>query len=94
MTSSYFEGTKCDLAEYGYSRDQRPDRKQIAIGLLVTPNGIPIAHDVYAGNVPDKSTVKDALARLQQTYDVKECVFVGDRGMITDKNLEALTAAG
>lgn len=94
MTSSYFEGAKCDLADYGYSRDHRPDRKQIAIGLLVTPNGIPIAHDVYAGNTPDKSTVKEALARLQQTYNVKECVFVGDRGMITDKNLAALKDAG
>jgi len=94
LTSSYFEGTHCPLSKHGYSREHRPDRPQINIGLLVTPEGIPIAHQVFEGNVADKTTVPDAIKVLSERFEVGECVFVGDRGMITQDNLRALKEAG
>jgi len=94
LTSSYFEGTHCSLAKHGYSRDHRPDRLQINIGLMVTPEGLPIAHQVFEGNTPDKMTVVDSLQTLKQRFQVQECVFVGDRGMITMENLAAIQEAG
>lgn len=94
LTSSYFEGEECSLAEYGYSRDHRRDRKQITIGLLVTDEGLPIAHQVFSGNMSDKKTVPDALKRLSKEFQIKDCVFVGDRGMLSDENLTALQAEG
>ena len=94
LTSSYFEGGACPLARYGYSRDQRPDRKQILLGLLVTKEGIPIAHEVYEGNTTDRETLPDAVNRLRERFCVRECIFVGDRGVMTRDNLEALDGAG
>jgi len=94
LTSSYFEGGGCPLARYGYSRDRRPDRKQILLGLLVTEEGLPIAHEVYEGSTTDRETLPDAIARLKERFQVKECIFVGDRGVMTRDNLEALQAAG
>ncbi|NSW83678.1 MAG: IS1634 family transposase [Syntrophothermus sp.] len=93
LTSSYFEGTHCPLAAYGYSRDKRPDRLQINLGLLVTPEGIPIAHEVFPGNVADKSTVAKTIAVLKERFNIGECVFVGDRGMVSNDNLLALREA-
>jgi len=65
LTSSYFEGDCCDIAKRGYSRDHRPDRRQIEIGLLVNREGIPIAHEVWEGNIKDPQTVPDALETMQ-----------------------------
>lgn len=94
LTSTYFEGKACSRAKYGYSRDHRPDRVQIEIGLLVDGEGIPIGHEVYDGNVKDVETVLGALGRLQGDFQVKRCVFVGDEGMVSEENLAALDAAG
>ncbi len=94
LTSSYFEGARCNLGRYGYSRDHRPDRLQINIGLLVTPEGLPLAHRVYPGNITDKTTVADSLKVLKESFNVEECIFVGDRGMITADNLLAINEAG
>ncbi|MDK2924715.1 MAG: hypothetical protein PWQ41_489 [Bacillota bacterium] len=93
LTSSYFEGTHCPLAAYGYSRDKRPDRLQINLGLLVTAEGIPIAHEVFPGNLADKSTVAKTIAVLKERFNIGECVFVGDRGMVSNDNLLALREA-
>lgn len=93
LTSSYFEGTHCPLARFGYSRDHRPDCRQINIGLLVTPEGMPIAHQVFEGNIPDKVTVAGAIEQLKQKFAIKSCIFVGDRGMLTSHNLEELKEA-
>ena len=56
LTSSYFEGDCCKIARYGYSRDKRPDLHQIEIALLVNREGIPIAHEVFEGNIKDIKT--------------------------------------
>lgn len=90
ITSSYFEGHRCIIAEYGYSRDHRRDREQIVIGLVTTPDGFPIKCDIHPGSTADKTTVTRVVEDLLKRYPIKEFVFVGDRGMITGPNLEAI----
>ncbi|MEI3615058.1 IS1634 family transposase, partial [Pseudogracilibacillus sp. SO30301A] len=81
---------KCVIAEYGYSRDKRRDREQIVIGLVTTADGFPIKCTIYPGNKADKSTVADVVADLKNRYPIDEIVFVGDRGMLSAKNIEAI----
>jgi len=90
ITSSYFEGHRCVIAEYGYSRDHRKDREQIVIGLVTTPDGFPIKCDIHPGNTADKTTVAGVAKELLQRYPIKEFIFVGDRGMLTSDNLKAI----
>ena len=60
LTSTH-RGHHCPIGEHGYSRTHRPDLGQVELGLLVTPDGLPITHVVFAGNTPDKKTVKEIL---------------------------------
>jgi transposase len=90
LTSTYFEGSSCPLAEFGYSRDRRPDKKQIVLGLLVTDEGLPIAHQIYNGNISDKTTLKETIDTLKKRFSIKRCVFVGDRGLVSEENLNYL----
>jgi len=94
LTSTHVTGHHCPIAEHGYSRTHRPDLEQVELGLLVTPDGLPITHEVFSGATPDKSTVPDILDRLKNEFGVQQCVFVGDRGMVTSKNLILLAEAG
>lgn len=91
LTSSYFEGTECDIAEFGYSRDSRPDARQIVLALVVTREGIPIAHELFSGNTADKTTVQDTVNRLKKKFNIKQCILVGDRGLVTQANLDFIT---
>lgn len=90
ITSSYFEGHKCILAEFGYSRDHRKDREQLVIGLVTTPDGFPIKCSIYPGSTADKTTVSDIIKEIKANYPIKEFIFVGDRGMLSKKNLDAI----
>ena len=90
ITSSYFEGHKCIIAEYGYSRDKRGDKEQIVIGLVTTSDGFPIKCNIYPGNKPDKTTVSEVINELKRDFPIEEVVFVGDRGMITADNITAI----
>lgn len=90
ITSSYFEGNKCIIAEYGYSRDKRKDKEQIVIGLVTTASGFPIKCNIYPGNTPDKTTVVEVVEQLKKQYPIDEVVFVGDRGMLTAKNIKTI----
>ena len=90
ITSSYFEGHKCIIAQYGYSRDKRKDRKQIVIGLVTTSDGFPIKCNIYPGNRVDKTTVQEVLYELKTQYPLEEVVFVGDRGMLTAENISVI----
>ncbi|PKM78993.1 MAG: transposase, partial [Firmicutes bacterium HGW-Firmicutes-13] len=90
LTSSYFEGCRCIIAEYSYSRDRRKDRKQIVIGLVTTSDGFPIKCKVYPGNRVDKTTVTEVLSELKNEYPIEEIIFVGDRGMLTADNINAI----
>jgi len=87
LTSSFFYGKKSEIGAYGYSRDKRPDMLQVNWGLVVTPDGKPITMEMYPGNVPDKNTVADTCHRLKTLFKINECIFLGDRGMITEDNV-------
>ena len=90
ITSSYFEGYKCIIAQYGYSRDKRNDKEQIVIGIVTTSDGFPIKCNIYPGNRPDKTTVAEVIGELKREYSIDEIVFVGDRGMLSEKNIKAI----
>ena len=93
MTSTHVSGHCCPIAKHGYSRTHRPDLEQVELGLLVTPDGLPITHEVFSGEVPDKKTVAEVLKKLKHDYCVEKCVFVGDRGMVTGENFTLLEQA-
>jgi Transposase DDE domain len=95
VTSSYLEGRRCELAHFGYSRDHRPDRPQIVFGLLCTPEGCPVAVEVFEGNLGDPSTLANQVGKLKTRFRLKRIVLVGDRGMITQARIDAdLKSAG
>jgi transposase len=89
ITSSYFEGDGPEMAAYGYSRDHRPDLKQIVIALAVTREGFPLFHEVLPGNTADVSTLADAVQTLSKRFKIRKTVVVCDRGMVSRNNAEA-----
>ena len=94
-TSTYFEGKGPEeLAQYGYSKDKRPDRLQIVIGLLMTKEGIPIAHQIFPGNTNDVKTFKSIIDDLRQRFNINRVITVGDRGMVSQKILKELRENG
>ena len=90
ITSSYFEGEDAELGANGYSRDHRPDRPQIVIGVVTSKEGIPFAHYVFEGNTTDKTTVKQVINDLKKRFNITHCIFVGDRGMVSQINLDTI----
>ncbi len=93
LTSVYFEGHgPATLAKYGYSRDGKPRNVQVVVGVVMVA-GWPIAHHVWAGNTRDSKTVAEVVQDLRQRFAFRRVVFVGDRGMVTEKNLEVLQQA-
>ncbi len=91
ITSTYFEGAgPLGFAKHGHSRDGKSQNVQVIVGMVVVA-GWPIAHHVWAGNRLDHSTVQEAIADLRKRFAFGRLVFVGDRGMVTDENLESLT---
>ncbi len=94
ITSSYFEGSKCGLTTYGYSRDHRPDRKQIVLALVFTPDGYPVYWQVMPGNVQDVTTIRELLAILKERFGIAECLLIFDRGMVSTENLQVVLEQG
>ncbi|HYA68170.1 MAG TPA: IS1634 family transposase [Acidimicrobiales bacterium] len=99
LTSTYFEGETASSARFpsrafGYSRDHRGDRPQVVIGLLVTSDGIPIAHHVFPGNSADVSTLPGVMSDLQERFGVGRIALVADRGLISEENLALIEASG
>ena len=90
ITSSYFEGEyeNSNIVTYGYNRDKKRGKKQITIGLICTKAGCPVAVEVFPGNTTDCTTVQDKIAEIKGKYGVSDFVFVGDRGMLTQKNID------
>jgi transposase len=87
-TSTYFEGTGPEeLGAYGYSKDHRSDRIQIMIGIAMTRQGIPIAHEVFPGNTSDVDTFLQIINSLRNRFNLTRVIFVGDRGMVSKKIL-------
>jgi len=89
VSSSYFEGRHCPLAQHGYSRDHRGDRLQVVYGLLCTRDGLPVAVEVFDGNTADPATLSNQVSKLKQRFGLSRVVLVGDRGMITSARIEA-----
>ncbi len=96
VTSSYFEGLaeKNKKAAHGHSRDSRPDCKQVCIGLVVTPEGLPIAYEVFAGNRADVTTLEDIVKLMEEKYGQAQRIWVLDRGIVSEENLAWLRARG
>jgi transposase len=91
ITSTYFEGAgPVDFAKHGYSRDGKRQNVQVIVGVVMVA-GWPIAHHVWAGNRVDQETVQEVIADLRTRFEFRRLVFVGDRGMVTDENLESIT---
>lgn len=93
LTSTYFEGQGPPMGAHGHSRDGKPRNRQVVIGLLMV-DGWPIGHRVFRGNVRDASTVKDILKDIENRFELRRVVFVGDRGMVTSDNLTLLRSEG
>jgi len=96
ITSTWFDGDRSlvedDIRRYGYSRDGRFDRRQITIGVVMGSDGVPLCHHVFPGNTVDKSTVAEVVADLKSRFKLRQVIFVGDRGMLSDDNVDALLA--
>lgn len=90
ITSTYFEGAQAEIGKPGYSRDKRGDLDQIVMGLVMSRDGIPIAHHVFEGNRLDKTTVEEVVFDLKKRFGISKAIFVGDRGMITAHNIESI----
>ena len=92
ITSSYFEGSSCSMAQYGYSRDHRRDKKQIVIGLITDEKGIPITVEIFNGNTKDSMTLEKQIDQLKERFGIEKVIFVFDRGMKSKSNLEYITS--
>jgi transposase len=92
LTSTYVEGEaeQNPKARYGYSRDKRPDCKQVVIALIVTPAGLPLAYEVMAGNTSEKTTLRSFLDRIESLYGKARRVWLMDRGIPTEALLQEM----
>jgi Transposase DDE domain len=90
LSSSWVEGSQCELAAFGHSRDGKRGRKQIEYGLLTDPQGRPVAVEVFAGNTADPISFKTAITRVRDDFGISSLIMVGDRGMITGTRIADL----
>ncbi len=99
LTSTYFEsdaprpGSK-SKRRHGYSRDRRPDCTQVVVALVVTPEGLPVAYEVYAGNTSEPSTLRAFLDRIEERYGRARRTWLMDRGIPTEETLEEMRKRG
>ena len=96
ITSTYFEGTAAGnpQAKRGYSRDSRPDCPQVCIGLVATKEGLPVAFEIFDGNRSDVTTPREMVEAMETKYGKANRVWVMDRGMVSERNLEFMRASG
>ena len=87
LTSTYFEGETCPLANYGYSRDKKKGFLQIVFGLLCDQRGCPIAVEVFEGNTTDQKTLASQIDKVRSRFGISDVIWVGDRGMITEARI-------
>jgi len=90
LSSSYFEGEACPLAARGYSRDGKKGTLQVNYGLLTDARGCPVAISVFEGNTTDPETLLEQVEKLQNDFALQSVILVGDRGMISQAQVEAL----
>ena len=95
ITSTYFEGqANFEMAQRGYSRDQRGDCKQVCIGLVVSRCGMPLGYEVFSGNTADVTTVEHIVTTMEKRYGKSDRIWVMDRGMVSEDNIDFLRKEG
>ena len=97
LTSTYFESDppfpEGDLRRFGYSRDKRSDCVQVVIALVLTPEGFPIAYEVFAGNTSDRTTLEGMLQKIEAQYGKLQRIWIMDRGIPTEETLQKMRAS-
>jgi transposase len=94
-TSTYFQGLGAEeIGEFGHSKDHRPDRRQIVIGVLMSRKGLPLAHEVFSGNTADVVTFREIIRRVQSRFRLQRVVLVADRGTVSKAILQAIRDCG
>ena len=94
LSSSYFEGVTCPLAARGHNRDRKKGKLQVNFGLLTDPRGVPVSISVFKGNTGDPKTLLPQVKKLREDFAIEKFVLVGDRGMIAQKQIDALREIG
>jgi transposase len=87
VTSTYFEGRTCPLAQFGHNRDGKKGKLQIVFGLLCTQQGCPIAVEVFEGDTGDPSTLREQIGKVRERFGLERIIWVGDRGLITEARI-------
>lgn len=90
LTSSYYEGSTCPLAQFGHNRDRKKGKRQINIGLLCDAEGCPVSVEVFPGSTGDPATLTSQLETLRERFGLKRIIIVGDRGMLTSARIEEI----
>lgn len=88
VSSTYFEGSSCPLAQFGYSRDKKKGKLQITFGLICNGAGCPVAVEVFDGNTGDPTTFTPQIEKVRSRFGIKHVIWVGDRGMITQARIK------
>lgn len=94
LTSSYFEGTTCPLAALGYNRDKKKGKLQVNYGLMANERGCPVGVSVFPGNMGDPKTLIPAAEKARNDFGISDIVLVGDRGMMSQKQIDELKEIG
>ena len=96
VTSTYFEGeaAKNPQAQRGYSRDHRPDCKQVNLALVVTREGLPLGYELFAGNKADVTTLREIVTTMEERYGKADRIWVLDRGLVSEDHITWLKAHG
>ncbi len=96
VTSTYFEGlaARNAMAKHGYSRDHRPDCRQVCIALVVSREGMPLGYEVFDGNSTDVTTVQTMIGTMEARYGKARRIWVMDRGMYSQSNIDWLIGSG
>lgn len=90
VSSSYYEGRNCPLAQHGYNRDGKKGLTIVVYGLLADPYGRPVGVDVFPGNTSDSTTVPNQVEKVRGRFNLKKVILVGDRGMLTQTQIDTL----
>lgn len=91
ITSVYFEGRCVKKGKNGYSRDKRPDRPQVLLGLVLNEKGFPVHFEIFEGNLKDSETLEGVVKKVKERFAIEKTIFVADRGMITLDNIKTVT---
>mgnify|MGYP001566821330 CR=1 FL=1 len=94
LSSSYFVGIKCPISHCGHSKDDKPHNKQVLLAIMVNDKGYPFKWDVYPGNTAEAKTLIRNVDACQKRFGLKNITLVFDRGIVSDENLNAISASG